>query len=89
MHVKFSSEVDNELKKITKKDSQLAKRVEKQLALFVQNPKHPSLRLHKLVGELENLWSISITRSVRMVYVQGEDEAYFVDIGTHDEVYKK
>ena len=89
MQIQFSEEVDHELKKIKQKDQLLTKRIEKQLVLFQENPRHPSLRLHKLSGELSELWSISISKSIRMVYIQDEDIAYFVDIGSHDEVYRK
>ena len=75
--------------KIKKKNEKLTKQIQKQLEIFSLNPKHPSLRLHKLKGELKNLWSISITKSIRMAFLQEGDEAYFVDIGTHDEVYRK
>ena len=89
MQIQFSEEIDRELKKIKQKDQKLSKRIEKQLSLFQQNPRHPSLRLHKLSGELNELWSISISKGVRMVYIRDEDIAYFVDLGTHDEVYRK
>lgn len=89
MTIRLSDEVVKKLRKIERKDKKLTLRIERQLALFSQNPKHPSLRLHKLTGELQDLWSISITKSVRMVYLQKRDEIHFTDIGTHDEVYKK
>ncbi|OGY10776.1 MAG: hypothetical protein A3A58_00720 [Candidatus Blackburnbacteria bacterium RIFCSPLOWO2_01_FULL_41_27] len=89
MQIKFSSETKKELKKIKRKDKRLAGKIEKQLILFQKNPKHPSLRLHKLTGQFKNRWSISITTNIRMIYLQRDDEAYFIDIGTHDEVYKK
>lgn len=89
MTIRFSDKVIKKLEKIERKDKKLTLRIEKQIALFAKNPKHPSLRLHKLTGELQNLRSISITKSVRMVYLQKQDEAHFTDIGTHDEVYKK
>lgn len=89
MQVSFSDEVDKQLKKIKQKDSKLAKRIEKQITLFIQNPKHPSLRLHKLTGDLQELWSISISKSIRIIYILNADTAYFVDLGTHDEVYRK
>ena len=89
MQIQFSEEVDRELNKIKQKDQLLIKRIEKQLALFQENPRHPSLRLHKLSGGLNELWSISISKGIRMVYIQDEDMAYFVDLGTHDEVYRK
>ena len=90
MGIKLSQDVIKALKKIRKKDKKLANRVEKQLSLFQNNPKHPSLRLHKLTGNFENRWSISITINVRMVYLKLEENvAYFIAIGTHDQVYRK
>ncbi len=63
-------------------------RIEKQLTLFENNEKHPSLRIHKLKGKLKDYWSLSIGMGVRMIYFIKNNEAYFVDIGTHDEVYR-
>lgn len=94
MRIKLSPDVVKDLKKIKQRDVTLAGRIEKQLTLFKQNQKHPSLRTHKLTGSLGNRWSISITRSIRMVYVVMEREAgeekiaYFVAIGTHKQVYR-
>lgn len=88
MHIQLSPYVLKELKKIKKKDKKLAEKIEKQLVLFQSNPKHPSLRMHKLTGKKENAWSISITMSLRMIYkLLEENIAYFIDVGTHDEVY--
>lgn len=89
MQIKFSSDAKKELRKIRKKDSKLYKKVEKQLDLFIRNPKHPSLRIHKLTGDLKNTWSLSINKSIRMTYVSDKKGIYFTDIGTHDQVYKK
>ena len=88
MHIILSSEVIKDLKKIKHKNVKLSERIQKQLYLFSINPKHPSLRTHKLNSKISNLWSISITMSMRMVYeLLSEDKAYFIKIGTHDEVY--
>jgi len=90
MNAKFSPSVQKELEKIQQKDRKLANRIEKQIALFEENPKHPSLRTHKLSGTMGNMWSISITISIRMVYVfLDQSSVIFVKIGTHDEVYGK
>jgi addiction module RelE/StbE family toxin len=87
MRIKFSPLVIKELTKIKKKDKRLGTRIQKQLQLFSVNPKHPSLRIHKLTGSMNNVWSLSVTESIRMVYrFINEDTAYFVDIGTHDQV---
>ena len=89
MQIRISQDLAKDLTKVKKKDQKLTKQIRKQLEIFSLNPQHPSLRLHKLKGELKNLWSISITKSIRMAFLQEGDEAYFVDIGTHDEVYRK
>ena len=90
MTIKFSTNARVDLQKIKKKDVLLYRRVEKQITLFIQNPKHPSLRIHKLTGKLNNSWSLSVTKSHRVVYVFLERNVmYVVGIGTHDHVYKK
>lgn len=88
MIIQISPDLNKELKKIKNKDKQLAKKIEKQLDLFRQNHLHPSLRIHKLAGKMNNIWSISIDRNYRMLYFLFDNEAYFFDIGTHDQVYK-
>ncbi|HUQ85359.1 MAG TPA: type II toxin-antitoxin system mRNA interferase toxin, RelE/StbE family [Candidatus Limnocylindrales bacterium] len=90
MNFKLSPLVVKELSRIKKTDQKLEKKIIKQLQLLKTNPRHPSLRLHKLTGNLTNMWSISITMNIRMIYHLLDDStAYFVDIGTHDEVYGK
>lgn len=88
MDFEISPGLQKELKKIKSHDKKLTEKIIKQLELFQQNHFHPSLRVHKLTGNLDNIWSISIDRSIRMLYFFNEDCAYFFDIGTHDQVYK-
>jgi mRNA-degrading endonuclease YafQ of YafQ-DinJ toxin-antitoxin module len=76
------------LKKIKKKDPVLFCLITKQLKLFSINPKHPSLRLHKLKGELRHAWSISVGMQYRLLFTDGND-FYFFAFGTHKEVYDK
>ncbi len=89
MDFSFSTEVINDLKKIKSKHPQLFKKIQKQLNLFKENIKHPSLRTHKLKGNLSNTWSISIEDNIRMVYTIKNKEAIFFKFGNHDEVYRK
>lgn len=90
MQLRFSEKVTEKLKKIKRTDKRLFKQISKQLLLFEQNSQHPSLRTHKLSGTMYSVWSISINRSMRMIYIfYKQGEYYFVDIGTHDEVYGK
>ncbi len=88
--VVFSSRVEDYFNKASKKDQKLLLRIQKKLKLFIIDPTHPSLRLHKISGGSHVLWSISITMSIRMIYtVLNEETVLFTDIGTHDEVYSK
>ncbi len=90
MKARFSVLVQQKILQLNKKDKKLIAKIEKQVKLFESDIKHPSLRTHKLTGNLANRWSISISRDLRMIYIVMEpDVAYFVDMGTHDEVYKK
>lgn len=90
MIYRFSPEVKSKLREIKHKNTTLFVRIQKQLHIFSQDPKHPSLRTHKISGTGKNVWSISITMQIRMLYViTSPDEVYFADIGTHDEVYGK
>jgi Txe/YoeB family toxin of Txe-Axe toxin-antitoxin module len=69
MRFGFSPEVTKKLSAIKRKDTKLFRRIEKQLLLFQENPKHPSLRTHKLTDKLDNRWSISINKSLRLIYI--------------------
>jgi addiction module RelE/StbE family toxin len=88
MNAKLSPLVQKEILNISKKNPKLLAKIQKQIALFEENPKHPSLRAHKLSGNLDNMWSISIDMSIRMVYLKiDEKSVVFVRVGKHDEVY--
>ena len=88
MKIRFSPDFIKLLKKIKRTDKVLISHVSKQLKLFQLYPQHPSLRTHKLSGKMKNRWSISLSRSLRIVYIlMNSDEAYFIAIGTHDKVY--
>lgn len=87
--LKFSTYVLKKINEIQRRDNRLYKQILKQLNLLQQNPKLKSLRLHRITREIKNTWSISITKSFRMLYTETETEYYFYKIGTHDEVYRK
>ncbi len=89
MKIRFSPDFIKILKKIKLTDKTLIDQVNKQLKLFQLHPQHPSLRTHKLTGKMKNRWSISLSKSLRMIYILLEkNEAYFIAIGTHDKVYR-
>ena len=62
----------------------IQKKACKKEAIFKENPFHPSLRLHKLKGKLEGLWSISIDMRHRIIFKPLENGVVlFVSIGVH------
>ena len=90
MKASFSPQVQRYIAKAYKKNKKLEKLIEKQVKLFEDNPKHPSLRTHKITKGEQDSWSISINMSIRMTYILLDSQtALFVAIGTHEEVYKK
>ena len=76
-------------KKQVKKNRSIGNQVDKKIVLFLQDKNHPSLRLHKLSGQFENMWSISINDSIRILFHYVDDGIVLGDIGSHDEVYLK
>ena len=89
MKIRFDEDLIKDLKKLRIKERGLFRKIDKVLAVFRENPRHASLRLHKLGGALQNRWSLSVGMNFRMIFVWTDDEAYFIDMGTHDEVYRK
>ncbi|MBI5151548.1 MAG: type II toxin-antitoxin system mRNA interferase toxin, RelE/StbE family [Candidatus Pacebacteria bacterium] len=88
MRILFDKDLLKKIGEIKKRNMRLYTRIEKQLILFEKNPKHHSLRTHKLAGNLRSSWSISLDRSYRMIYrITSSGDAYFYMMGTHKDVY--
>lgn len=89
MLINFTEKFKTSLKKIEKRNPRLKQQILKQLKLFKQNPHHPSLRNHKLKGNLQNNWSISVGKSFRLCFFEENGGFTFFDLGFHNEIYKK
>lgn len=61
----------------------IRKRANNQLRLLLENPRHPSLRLHK-IRSYTNLWEISVTMHYRITFEIEGDEYVLRRIGPHD-----
>ncbi len=66
----------------------IKKKAERREKIFVFSPFEPSLKTHKLKGELKNYWAYSVDDDYRILFkfTNGDRVIYF-DIGTH-EIYK-
>lgn len=88
IEVTFATSFKKSFRKRIKGIEPEEKRFYQKLKIFLSNPHHPSLKTHKLSGELKDLWSFSIDYDLRIVfYFSAPSKAVFIDIGTHDEVY--
>jgi len=87
--IKISKKYEKAAKKFFKKHSVLKEKYKKTLYLLKSNPYHPSLRLHKLQGNLKDFYSVSIDIEYRIIidFVIIDNVIILIDIGTHDEVY--
>ena len=57
------------------------------LRRFAADPRDPLLRAHKLKGELADYWALSVDDDLRILFRWEGDEAFLVNLGSHDEVY--
>lgn len=63
------------------------------IAIFMMRPDDPQLNNHALTDDWLGFRSIDVTADYRAIYeeISGPDEpmAYFVDLGTHKQLYRK
>jgi addiction module RelE/StbE family toxin len=61
--------------------------------LFLENPKHPSLRNHPLKSKFQGYRSIDITEDYRVIFkkrLEGKNDlVIFYMMGTHEDLYGK
>ncbi|NCO74511.1 MAG: type II toxin-antitoxin system mRNA interferase toxin, RelE/StbE family [Cyanobacteria bacterium] len=80
-------------KRLTKKSPQLQDKILEVLDLLENDPFTPSLKSHKLTGNLAKCWSCSVSYDYRIIFTLSKDTEsndmviILVDIGNHDEVY--
>ena len=87
MKILLSSKYIKSYRKLVTNNPPLHIKTKKQLKILLQNPKHPSLRLHKLSGEKIEQWSISVAKNIRIIFEYTDDGIYLTNIGTHNQVY--
>ncbi len=81
------------LKRLTRKNPQLKDKVSEILDLLSVDPFTPSLKSHKLTGQLDGWWSCTVSYDCRIIFgfeedsEKSEDRILLIDIGSHDEVY--
>ena len=54
---------------------------------FAADPKDPLLRTHGLKGDLDAYSAFGVDENLRVLFRWEGDEAFLVNLGSHDEVY--
>ncbi len=85
--VHFSKSFVKNYKKRIQINPKLHQKYTSVLKLFLQNPFHPTLKNHKLQGSQRNYRAISIAPDCRLIYFEDTRGYWFIDIGTHKQVY--
>jgi len=57
------------------------------LRRFAANPRDPVLRTHRLHGDLDGYWALTVDDDLRVLFRWEGELATFVTLGSHDEVY--
>ncbi len=89
----WSPAFSRQLKRLVRQNLQIREVAAQTLQQLTDDPFYPTLRTHKLKGELEGKWSCSIDYSHRIVFkfVENSDlttkNILLLAIGSHDEVY--
>lgn len=87
MNVYYTGKFKKHFKQRIKQNPNLQKRFQERLFLFTSSRENPILQDHPLKGKKQSLRSFSITGDIRAVYFLKVGDVYFVDIGTHNQVY--
>ena len=80
-------------KRIVRKRPDFSPLIEKTVRQLAEDPFAPSLRTHKLQGDLANIWSCSIDYSYGILFEfidnpeEQEEAILLLNLGSHDEVY--
>lgn len=84
-----TSYYEKRLKTFQAKHPELKEKYIKTIKLLQVNPSHPSLRLHKLKGNLSDLYSASLNMQYRILldFIIKDDHIILINIGDHDGMY--
>jgi len=80
-------------KRRTRNDPSAQDRIYRVLEKLAEDPFHPTLKTHKLSGQLKGLWACWVEYDCRIIFTfepnpeAQEATLVLIDLGTRDEVY--
>ncbi|MDA1061076.1 MAG: type II toxin-antitoxin system mRNA interferase toxin, RelE/StbE family [bacterium] len=87
MNIYFTKNFKKAYKKRIEQNMKWVQQFEARYDLFADDPTNPVLRDHALIGNIKGYRSFSVTGDIRVIYYINEGAIYFVDIGTHNQIY--
>lgn len=88
MIIEFHQKFRKHYKSRIVKNRGLLSKTEAKIKLFKINPQNPTLKDHQLTGDKKDFRSFWITGDIRVIYYPiSKNEAIFIDIGSHNQVY--
>lgn len=93
MKIAWSPKSIRAFKRIVRRNPQLRPLIEQTLRQLAEDPFFPSLRTHKLAGNLSDIWSCSIDYNYRILFEfvtnpdDNEEAILLLNLGSHNEVY--
>ena len=85
----YSKAFVKQYKSLCKKHPKKAKKLEKAVEIFIQNPYHPILKTHPLGRKLIGKYGFWISWNLRIVFEWlSKNSVRFLAVGTHNQVYK-
>ena len=76
------------VKQYKKLPAKVQEQFNQRLVLWLENPNHPLLRNHPLVGRYQGYWSFNVSGDVRVIYIYLESTVVELSlIGTHSQLY--
>lgn len=87
MKIKYHKRFEKQFKKLPEK---IQEKVIVTIEIFMSDPYNKKLSNHKLKGVLADKNAISVSSDLRIIFEEFENYALviFIDIGTHNHVYK-
>jgi len=89
MKIYFTKKFVQQYRHLVKYNPKLAKKVNKRIEIFTENPRYPILKTHKLSGRLSDKWVFWVSWDLRIVFeFLNKDKVRFLLLGKHDQVYR-
>lgn len=70
------------------RDKKLVKQFRERYKLFAKGERDYPINAHTLTGALAGKRAWSVANDIRVIYIETDSAIIFIDIGSHNQVYK-